>query len=170
MFSFIFWLGIVCSLKQFFMLGEGSRPPCILLRGNCASPAQRDRRGSCQIISMPKLKSSQMGFLCSVFGGEVAEVDLVARRCVFQRWKPPLWPLSKLSLTMKALLQVVFSLYVMQNSAFHHTFCLNSCLNSIELEAAESKLVVVDFCAEWWVEFLQCFSYNCSSRSKLHQR
>jgi len=28
--------------------------------------------------------------LCSVFGGGVTEVDLVAEGCVFQRWRPPL--------------------------------------------------------------------------------
>ena len=96
----------VCCLKQFLKLVEDNRPPCKLIRGKCASPAHRDRRGSCQIILMLNSKSFQMGFLCSVFGGGVTEIDLVAKGCVFQRWRPPLWHLLKLSLTIHSLLQV----------------------------------------------------------------
>ena len=100
-----------CSMKRFLKLDEGSRPQCIMIRGKCASPAHRDRRGSCQIIFMPKSwKSFQMGFLCSVL---VGEVELVAEGCVFQRWRPPSWPPSKLFLTMHSLLQVI------QRLSFH---------------------------------------------------
>ena len=68
-----------------------------------------------------------MGFLCSVLRGRV--VELLARRCVFQRERPPLWHQSKLCLMICSLLQVrtfeSFSIDILQNIL--HTWSCCGC-------------------------------------------
>ena len=92
------WFGLAVWPKG------NNRPQHRLTCGKRASRAHRDRRGSCQIILRLKPKSLEMGFLCSVLRGGV--VELLARRCVFQRERPPLWRQSKLCLMICSLLQV----------------------------------------------------------------
>ena len=94
------WFGLAVRLRP----KGNNRPQHRLTCGKRASRAHRDRRGSCQIILRLKPKSLEMGFLCSVLRGRV--VELLARRCVFQRERPPLWRLSKLCLMICSLLQV----------------------------------------------------------------
>ena len=94
------WFGLGVRLRP----KGNNRPQHRLTCGKCACRAHRDRRGSCQIILRLKPKSLEMGFLCSVLRGRV--VELLARRCVFQRERPPLWRQSKLCLMICSSLQV----------------------------------------------------------------